>query len=202
MQRAQEVTAKEVTAHTLLMLYIQTEKGSLTRSVKVRVKVCHEEEVEDKQQEARKRYEIWGQPRREDLWESSKRTNELIKMCNKAAPSCNRDLVTIIRVLDNTAWLRSTLWAAQSFRLQRSELRAGCQLEGHAHLISHTPKEAGLFTQAGPFGCRSLGSKWCSAVPVRAGGGLTFTMVFQKGCMTYRDRGLLSTALYCEREGK
>lgn len=85
MQRAQEVTAEEVTAHILLMLYIQTEKGSLTRSVKVRVEVCHEEEVEDKQQEARKCYEIWGQPSREDLRESSKRTNELIKMCNKAA---------------------------------------------------------------------------------------------------------------------
>lgn len=37
------------------------------------------EEVEDKQQEARKRYQIWGQPGREDLWESSKRTDELIK---------------------------------------------------------------------------------------------------------------------------
>lgn len=57
--------------------------GSLTRSIKVRVEVCHEEEVEDKQQEARKRYQIWGQPGREDLWESSKRTQELVKTCNK-----------------------------------------------------------------------------------------------------------------------
>ena len=65
------------------MLRIQTGTCSLTRSIKVRVEVCHEEEVEDKQQEARKRYQIWGQPGREDLWESSKRTHELIKTYNK-----------------------------------------------------------------------------------------------------------------------
>ena len=98
--------AEEVTDFTTPMLRIQTGTCSLTRSIKVRVEVCHEEEVEDKQQEARKRYQIWGQPGREDLWESSKRTQELIKTCNKdhvLIPSHGRDLVTIIWALDNTA---------------------------------------------------------------------------------------------------
>lgn len=78
-----EITAEEVTDLTTPRLHIQTGTGSLTRSIKVRVEVCHEEEVEDKQQEARKRYQIWGQPGREDLWESSKRTHELIRTRNK-----------------------------------------------------------------------------------------------------------------------
>lgn len=68
---------------TTQLLRIQLGTCSLTRSFKVRVEVCHEEEVEDKQQKARKRYQVWGQPGREDLWESSKRTQELIKTCNK-----------------------------------------------------------------------------------------------------------------------
>jgi len=82
-QRGPEVTGEEVTDSTAPMLHVQTGTGSLTRSIKVRVEVCHEEEVEDKQQEARKRYQIWGQPGREDLRESSKRTHKLIKTRHK-----------------------------------------------------------------------------------------------------------------------
>lgn len=37
-----------------------------------------------------------------------------------------------------------------------------------------------------------------SAETKNKGKQLTLTTVFQNGCMTYRERGLLSTALYCE----